>query len=74
MSTRDALRLFCALSILVWSIVTLCYYSEGGAFDKESHTCGGYFLFRKYTPQFWQRLTCLMLPVWVCVYVTSFFV
>ena len=69
----NGLQIALAAGFAVWAFVTICFYDSQGALDRDPRATPGYVLFLKYTPPTWQRITRWALPLWLLLFVVSFF-
>ena len=68
------LQIIIDVVLVIWMVVTTCFYLVGNAFEKENSAASGYDLFLKYTPRSWQIVSFLVVPItFVLYFITLFF-
>ena len=63
-----------AIILFAWACATLLFYFSKAAFEKERRFIPGYAMFRKYTPNWWQKTTLVVLAIWLLLAIISLLV
>jgi hypothetical protein len=70
----SAIQIITGAILVLWMGVTTMFYLAANVFGKEDRRAAGYQLYLKYTPQWWKRITRLVvLPAFIAYVAILFY-